>query len=604
MIRLTNTIVIIAALMIPQVSFMVPKATAADAGSWRSGEIIDDAIFTDKNSMSVQQIQDFLNAKVGTGFYGRTDGQCDTSGQATSEYGGGTRAQYAASKGLPTTFTCLKDYYEVPKTQPSDGVPANNYGGKPIPANAISAAQMIFNAAQRYNISPKVLLVTIHKESAGPLTTDDWPLEKQYTYAMGAYCPDSGPNGSANCDSRYAGFSIQISESAALKRYYLDNMNQPWWPYKKLGSNSVQFHPNKACGASNVEIRSSATAALYTYTPYQPNQPALANLYGTGDGCSAYGNRNFWRIFSDWFGSTRIVNLPGCAEATNTARSCIWHLISPTGQPYYTASVGTRDHLIAVEGYQFQSKLFFGNVVPLPGNIPVYRLVKPGGGAFLTSSKTEYDALANAGFTPAGIDFWADPAGSNSGYPVYRLYSNSSGTHRWTDNGNEVTNLIDSGYKVEGVAFTGISPVRQETAPPAGKLLTYRFYIQQTFSHLWTTDIYERDNMIASGYQYEGVAWQSSADTSSQPVYRLYQPSVKRHLYTTSPPERTNLVANHGWNDEGIAFFVSKEVTATPVYRLYAPSLQKHHLTLDANERAVLASSGSWNDEGVAWYQP
>jgi hypothetical protein len=30
----------------------------------------------------------------------------------------------------------------------------------------------------------------------------------------------------------------------------------------------------------------------------------LANLYGTGDSCSAYGNRNFWRIFRDWFGST------------------------------------------------------------------------------------------------------------------------------------------------------------------------------------------------------------------------------------------------------------------------------------------------------------
>jgi hypothetical protein len=42
-----------------------------------------------------------------------------------------------------------------------------------------------------------------------------------------------------------------------------------------------------------------------TYThPYQPNQAALNNLYGIGDGCSAYGNRNFWRIFTGWFGST------------------------------------------------------------------------------------------------------------------------------------------------------------------------------------------------------------------------------------------------------------------------------------------------------------
>jgi len=148
-------------------------------------------------------------------------------------------------------------------------------------------------------------LVTIQKESAGPLTTDDWPFQKQYTYAMGAYCPDSGPGGAANCNENYAGFSIQISESAALKRYYLDNMDQPWWRYKKLGNNDILFQNSKPeCGSSTVNITTRATAALYTYTPYQPNQAALNNLYGLGDGCSAYGNRNFWRIYNDWFGST------------------------------------------------------------------------------------------------------------------------------------------------------------------------------------------------------------------------------------------------------------------------------------------------------------
>ena len=52
-------------------------------------------------------------------------------------------------------------------------------------------------------------------------------------------------------------------------------------------------------------IRNQATAALYIYTPYRPNQGALNNLYGTGDSCSSYGNRNFWRMFTDWFGSTK-----------------------------------------------------------------------------------------------------------------------------------------------------------------------------------------------------------------------------------------------------------------------------------------------------------
>lgn len=63
------------------------------------------------------------------------------------------------------------------------------------------------------------------------------------------------------------------------------------------------YHPDSdRCGGASVTIASAATAALYYYTPYQPNAAALANLYGTGDSCSSYGNRNFWRMYSDWFG--------------------------------------------------------------------------------------------------------------------------------------------------------------------------------------------------------------------------------------------------------------------------------------------------------------
>lgn len=287
-----------------------PHASAVSGASWQAGRIIDDGIFTDPNSMSVSQVQDFLNAKVGTGGYGRIAGQCDTNGVGTSESGGGTRAQYGASRGNPAPFTCLKDYYEVPKTTPSPGIPASNYGGAAIPAGAKSAAELIWGAAQQYNISPKVLLVTIQKESAGPLTTDDWPFKSQYTYAMGAHCPDRREG--ASCEPNYAGFSIQIYESARLMRYYLDSMMQPWWTLKKpYQTNNILWQTIydgsgnlTNCGGSNVYIQNKATAALYTYTPYQPNQAALNNMYGTGDYCSAYGNRNFWRIFTDWFGTT------------------------------------------------------------------------------------------------------------------------------------------------------------------------------------------------------------------------------------------------------------------------------------------------------------
>ena len=276
-------------------------AAAVTARDWRAGNIVDDLLFTDANDMSVADIQAFLNS---------LNPSCDTYGtQPATERGrpSMTHAQYAASRGWHgPPYICLKDYHEVPKYSPGNFIPANNYSGS-IPPGAVSAAQIIYDAARRNNINPKVILVKIATESAGPLTTDNWPLQSQYTYAMGSHCPDSGPGGSANCDRNYAGFSIQVESGAQLMRWYLDNMNQPWWSYKKpFAVNSILWNVvQRGCGAGDVYIETKATAALYTYTPYQPNQAALNNMYGLGDHCSAYGNRNFWRVWNDWFGSTQ-----------------------------------------------------------------------------------------------------------------------------------------------------------------------------------------------------------------------------------------------------------------------------------------------------------
>lgn len=346
--KLTFFLITISCLLV--FAIYAPLSNAAIGSDWQAGRIIDDSIFTNKDSMSVSEIQNFLNNKVGTGVNGRVAGQCDTNGVATSELGGGTRAQYGAAHGNPAPFTCLKDYYEVPKTSPDPGLPANNYGGQPIPAGAESAAQLIWNAAQQYDISPKVLLVTIQKESVGPLITDDWPFQSQYTYAMGAHCPDSG----SGCDPNYAGFSIQVSESAALFRYYLDNMTQSWWPYKKFGNNSILYNPATSCGSSTVSITTMATAALYTYTPYQPNQAALSNLYGTGDSCSSYGNRNFWRIYSDWFGSPNDGS-PVYKSVDGTQLYVVWgntkyyipsyDMMDAWGLQYYNVNIVSDDYI-------------------------------------------------------------------------------------------------------------------------------------------------------------------------------------------------------------------------------------------------------------------
>ena len=256
-----------------------PSAQAVTGGDFKPGRIIDDSVFYNKDAMSVGQIQQFLDSKV----------SCDRNGTEQSELGGGTRAQYGAAHGNPAPYTCVNGYYENTTTK------ANNLEGRAVPSGAISAAQIIYNAAQTYNINPQALIVLLQKEQG--LITDEWPFPVQYRSATGYGCPDTAP-----CDAEYYGFYNQVNMAAYQFRRYANQPNS----YNHVAGqyNNIRWNPNASCGTSSVYIENTATAGLYNYTPYRPNQAALNNLYGTGDGCSAYGNRNFWRYFNDWFGST------------------------------------------------------------------------------------------------------------------------------------------------------------------------------------------------------------------------------------------------------------------------------------------------------------
>lgn len=276
-----------------------PADALVSGANWQAGRIIDDDIFYNGDAMSVQDIQVFLNQMVPT---------CDTNG--TQMYNGSmTNAQYAASRGWPgPAYVCLKDYYQVPRSDQN----INNLTTNVIPSGAISASQIIKNAAVAYNINPRVLLVTLEKESLN-LLKDNWPLPNQYRNAMGYGCPDTAP-----CDPQYEGFYNQMTNAARQFKLYKDNPNS--YRYRPFQDNTISYQANApSCGSSTVYISTFATAGLYNYTPYQPNQAALNNMYGTGDSCSAYGNRNFWRIFSDWYGGTQGSTYYMCRAGTNIA---------------------------------------------------------------------------------------------------------------------------------------------------------------------------------------------------------------------------------------------------------------------------------------------
>jgi hypothetical protein len=261
------------------------KAKAVSSTDWIPGRIIDDVVFQDKTAMTVAQIQQFLDSKVPI---------CDTNGSQPMWVGGPTRAQWSIDNGKDTApYTCLKNYIENPTTKQNNATDPNI-----LVPGGLSAAQLIYNAAQAQNINPQVYLVLLQKEQS--LVTDDWPYASQFEKATGNNCPDTAP-----CDPAYAWLSTQVNNSGAQFNYYVNHFDQynyaPGW-------NNILLNPNSSCGSQRVFIENRFTAALYIYTPYVPNQAALNNLYGTGDGCSAYGNRNFWRMFNDWFGSSTLVN--------------------------------------------------------------------------------------------------------------------------------------------------------------------------------------------------------------------------------------------------------------------------------------------------------
>lgn len=163
-------------------------------------------------------------------------------------------------------------------------------------AQGESAALIIADSATACGISQKVLLTMLQKEQHLVTATD--PSDFQLKSAMGLSCPDDD-----SCDPAYAGFFRQVYGAAKRFRYYIAHERR--YDYHAGRLNYIQYNPIASCGGSDVYIENTATALLYIYTPYQPNEAALAAGSGTGDDCSSYGNRNFDLIYNTWFGDPR-----------------------------------------------------------------------------------------------------------------------------------------------------------------------------------------------------------------------------------------------------------------------------------------------------------
>jgi len=256
------------------------QAHATLAG-FQAGNIMSDAVMGAPNTMSVAQIQAFLdsmNACNKPVSSGNSNGTAVVVTSSSSAYlSTNSSVTYQITGGVPGTkngtFLCLRN---------------SKFDGQ-------SAAQIIFDVSQSYKINPQVLLVLLQKEEG--LITDTSPNSNQYKIATGFGCPDT-----AACNTAYYGFKNQLSNAANLFRTVLDG---GWSNYPAYTNVYVQYNPSASCGGSTIYISNRATSALYRYTPYQPNAAVLANPPGSVVACGAYGNSNFYSFFTDWFGSTQ-----------------------------------------------------------------------------------------------------------------------------------------------------------------------------------------------------------------------------------------------------------------------------------------------------------
>lgn len=251
--------------------FFSEPVKAANAALFNPSRIIDDAIFTNNTSMTADQIQSFLNAK---------------------------------------NSTCLKNFTTLSLTDDNGDGRVQETGSEPYGKHGnMSAAQLIKAAADIYKINPQVILVTLEKEQ-GLVTRSDCPSWR-YNTALGYGCPDSQPV----CNQAAYGFTRQIDYGVYhFRGFFDDSLNTV--PFG-VGNYRISYNPQASCGSSVVNIQNRATAALYSYTPYQPNSAAIAANYGAAPPCGAYGNRNFWLYFNDWFGnSTGTLLLQSPASST------------------------------------------------------------------------------------------------------------------------------------------------------------------------------------------------------------------------------------------------------------------------------------------------
>lgn len=260
----------------------------ANEDVFNPARILEDADMLDARSMSLVEIQEFLESKNSFLATFRTTNAYGTPNKSAAEI----------------IYDAANNNYDCKNASLSDS---------PTEEERRSKCQLITT------ISPKVILATIQKESSLIEATsynarvDGW--------ALGYGCPDGG-----SCNPYYKGLGKQIN-SAALQ--FLAYMKEPSrYPFR-AGQTYTFSNPYGTISKEPmvVTVENQATASLYNYTPHVYN-----------------GNYNFYRLFKAYF-PPGIRNYPNGSLLQVSGQPGVWLIDNGVKRPFtnYAALVSRFD---------------------------------------------------------------------------------------------------------------------------------------------------------------------------------------------------------------------------------------------------------------------
>lgn len=270
------------------------------------------------------------------------------------------------------------------------------------------ASQIIAEAAQYWNVNPKLILATLEKEQS--LITQVWHTGR-----------DIDPTSSHGHSTWYhLTYAMGAGVYAGSPDYHPGFGDQVWTGTQKLGQTTgpYEWYPgkiknvgNNKDGGTKIDIipQNQPTWNFYAYTPYFPQY-------------------NVWRFYNEWFGDP--LSYPGKAPVYR-----FYNL--KNGSHFYTRSETERYTVITKwpTVYRFEGPAYSLETTDPANSMPLYRFYnRRNGSHFYTPSESEKQTvMARWGSTYSfeGVAYYVSltPEGCS---PVYRFYNTRNGSHFYT----------------------------------------------------------------------------------------------------------------------------------------------------------------------------